>query len=666
FPLTSGDAANVLNVPFDVVLSASCARKYFGDENPVGKTLLINGTDRANVRGVMKDIPANSHLRVDMLFSMSTLLKGMNPSLENNWRSLRCNTYLLLRPDTPPDPLNAKINQLLKSKIDQPDVQYLTTLEPLRSIYLHGKPRGSRSGNAVTGNSTNLYVCSLAAALALFIACLNFVNLSTAFSLRRTKEIGVRKILGAARSGLVLQFLTDAIALSLMAFVISVGLISIITPVFNQIAGKMISSGLLEHPSYVVLLLMASLITGAISGLYPAVFVSSFKAADSVKGRFTSGARGVALRKILVTSQFLISFVLIVATAVLYKQLDFMQNEQLGFKKDHMLAVDFQFDPRAGSQVTKNQLMTIPGVSGASVSSSLPGRPNHKRETTIQRFDGSKEPSGFDAYFVDFDFIDQYNLKIIAGRKFSPSIASDSTQAMIINEAAVKALGYYNPDDVLGKPYSQSGRTGTIIGVVKDFHFQSFREEIQPLTMQAGGIATFMTLSIADTDIPSTISKLEKKWKSIVPDMPFSYFFTDEAYNSQYDSDRRFSQLFLCLVTVAIIISCLGLFGLTVFSTTQRTKEIGIRKVLGSSSIQIVSLITKDFFTLIATAFFLGIPVSWFLMDRWLQEFAYRTDVSIWIYGLAGVALGLIAFVTISFQAIQAANADPVRSLKAE
>lgn len=414
------------------------------------------------------------------------------------------------------------------------------------------------------------------------------------------------------------------------------------------------------------LLLMASLITGAISGLYPAVLVSSFKAADSVKGRFTSGARGVALRKILVTSQFLISFVLIVATAVLYKQLHFMQNEQLGFKKDHMLAVDFQFDPRSGSQFTKNQLMTIPGVSGASVSSSLPGRPNHKRETTIQRFDGSEEPSGFDAYFVDFDFIDQYNLEIIAGRKFSPSIASDSTQAMIINEAAVKALGYYNPDDVLGKPYSQSGRSGTIIGVVKDFHFQSFREEIQPLTMQAGGIATFMTLSIADTDIPSTISKLEKKWKSIVPDMPFSYFFTDDAYNSQYDSDRRFSQLFLCLVTVAIIISCLGLFGLTVFSTTQRTKEIGIRKVLGSSSVEILSLLTRDFFTLIAVAFFLGIPVSWFLMNRWLQEFAYRADVSIWIYGLAGLVLALVAFVTISFQTIQAANADPVRSLKAE
>jgi putative ABC transport system permease protein len=669
FPLTQGHPRSVLNAPFEVVLSESCATKYFGGENPVGKTLLINGKDRAAVTGVMKDIPLNSHIRVDMLVSLSTLLKAWNPSMENNWKGLRANTYLLIRPNSDPKDLNAKIIRLLKSKIDQKESEYITSLEPLRSIYLYGKPRGSRSGSAVTGNSTNLYVCSVVAALILFIASLNFINLSTAFSMKRAKEIGVRKLLGASRIGLTFQFLTDAIVLSMLAFILSLGVITLITPIFNHVSGKNISLGIFEHSQYLGFLLLISILTGALSGLYPAFFLSAFKPIDSLKGRFTSSVRGIRLRKILVTSQFVISFILIVATTVLYKQLQFMQNQQLGFKKDHMLAIDFQFDPKAGSEFTKTQLMSIPGVSLASVSSSLPGRANHKLETTIKRENGEDEVSNFDAYFIDYNFMDQYALEIMAGRFFSNQIASDSTGAMIINEAAVKKLGYYNPEDVIGKPYSQWGRNGIIIGVIKNFHFQSFREEVQPLTFQTGkisGISTYLTLTIPQTDVPSTIAMIEKKWKSTVPNMPLTYFFTDEAYNSQYDSEKRFGTLFICLVTIAIIISCLGLFGLSVFTTLQRTKEIGIRKVLGSSVINILTLLTRDFFVLIAVAAFVGVPLSWYIMNKWLQEFAYRIDLVFWIFLFAGIVLTLIAFATICLQTIRAAYADPVKSLKTE
>ncbi len=670
FPLTQGSPRNFLNIPYQVVLSESCARKYFGEGNPVGKTLLINGRDRFAVTGVMKDIPLNSHIRIDMLVSLSTLLKAWNPSMEQNWKGLRANTYMVIRPDADPTDLNPKINRLLKSKMDQNETEYITSLEPLRSIYLHGKPRGSRSGSAVTGNTTNLHVCSVVAALILFIASLNFINLSTAFSMKRAKEIGVRKLMGASRTGLTFQFLTDALILGVLAFMLSLGLIILITPIFNQISGKNISSGLFEHIQYLGLLLLISIITCVLSGLYPAFFLSGFRPAESLKGRFTSSIKGIRLRKILVTSQFLISFVLIVATFVLYKQLQFMQDQQLGFKKDHMLAIDFQFDPKAGSEFTKRELMSIPGVSLVSVSSSLPGRANHKLETTFKSVHGSEEElSNFDAYFVDYNFMDQYGIEIIAGRSFSNEISSDSTAAMIINEAAVRTLGYHDPEYIIGKMYSQWGREGAIIGVVKDFHFQSFREEVQPLTFQTGkisGISTFMTLTIPQTDIPSTISRIEKKWKSIVTEMPLVYFFTDEDYNSQYDSERRFGKLFICLVTIAIIISCLGLFGLSVVTTLQRTKEIGIRKVLGSSVINILTLLTKDYLVLIAIAAFVGVPLSWYLMDKWLQEFAYRVDMNLWIFLFSGTMLTLIAFATICLQTIKAAYADPVKSLKTD
>lgn len=666
FPLINGNPREVLNAPFQIVLSQSCAKKYFGEHDPVGRSLLINGKDRAYVTGIMKDIPYNSHFRADVLVSISTLLKVWRPSLENSWISRRSNTYLVLRPDADPNDLNLKITELLRTKIDQREYEYTTALEPLRSVYLQGKPRGSSAGSAVTGNINHLYICSLVAVLVLLIACLNYINLSTAFSMQRAKEIGVRKLLGASRLGLTAQFLTDVIILSVLAFLFAIVLIVLLTPVFNQISGKTVTFGLWEHPHYLGLLLILSVVTGALSGLYPAFFLSAFQPIDSLKGRFASSARGIRLGQILVTSQFLASFILIAGTAVLYKQLHFMQNQELGFNKDHMLAIHFPFNDKANTEVTKNQLMDIPAVTMASVSSSLPGRPNIRMETRIESFHGTDEVSNMDAYSVDYNFMDQYKLKVIAGRAFSNFIASDSSQAMIVNEAAVKYLGYSSPEDIIGKHYSQLSREGMIIGVIKDFHFDSFREEVQPLTLQIGGFEMFMTLTVPQTNLSSTISTIEKKWKSIMPDLPFTYFFTDDAYNSQYDAERRFGKLMISLVSIAIIISCLGLLGLSVFDTTQRTREIAIRKVLGSSSFNIVTLLTRDFLVLIAGGIFLGVPLAWYVMNRWLQEFAYRIDLSPGIFISAGFILALVAMATICFQTIKAANANPAKSLKTE
>lgn len=665
-PLTSGIPSRVLNAPFNVVLSESCAAKYFGTDTPIGKTLLINGKDQAYITGVMKDMPYNSHFRVEMLVSMSTLLNIWNPSMKNNWKGLRFNTYLLLHNNADPNSLNHKIKGLIKDHIEQKETEYITSLEPLNWVYLHGKPRGHRAGSIVTGNINNIYIFSLVAFFVLIIACMNFINLSTAFSIRRAKETGVRKILGASRMELVLQFMTDSVILSLISLFFSLGLIIFLLPFFNQISGKVISIGVFEHPNYLGILLAISIIIGIFSGMYPAFYLSGFQPISSLKGRFDSSKEGIRLRKILVTSQFLISFILIVATIVVFKQLHFMQNKELGFRKDHMLAIDFQFDSRASSEFTKRQLKNLPGVSSVSTSSSLPGKPNHTLKTKIENVVGDFEESYFDAYFTDYNFIEQYDIKVIAGRLFSNQYTTDSKNSMIINEAAVKHLGYNNPNDVLGKRYTQLGRDGIIIGVTKNFHFHSFRKEVRPLTFQIGDILTFMTLSVSQSSLPTTLSMIEDKWKEIIPDVPLTYFFTDEAYNSQYSSERRFGQLFIVFVTIAIILTCLGLFGLSTFNTMQRTKEIGIRKVLGSSALNIAILFTKDFFFLIAVAFLLGIPLAWFAMNQWLQEFAYRIDLSFWIFILAGIILSLIAFMTIFTQTIRTANIDPVKSLKFE
>jgi putative ABC transport system permease protein len=666
FPLTLGNPSHVLNAPFNVVLSETCARKYFGVENPIGKTLLINGKNQAYVTGVMEDMPHNSHFRVSMLVSMSTLLKTWNPSLENNWTYLRFYTYLVLNNNPDAYALNQKLADIMSPLATKKEEVYFPSLEPLKSIYLHGKARGHRAGSAVTGNINNVYIFSLVALFVLFIACLNFINLSTAFSIQRAKEIGIRKVMGASRMGLMVQFLIDAVFLSLIAFILSLSLITLILPLFNQISDKTVSTGIFEHPHYLGLLFLIAVAVGLLSGLYPAFFLSGFQPIESLKGRFVSGTRGIRLRKILVTSQFLISFVLLVATTVVFKQLHFMENQELGFRKEHMLAIDFQFDTWAGSEVTKTELSNLVGVSMASSSSSLPGKPNHKLETRLQTIDGEVLETYLDAYFIDFNFLQQYGIEVIAGRPFSNQVSSDSANAMIINQACARTLGYQKPDEALGKRFSQWGREGVIIGVVKDFHFQSFREEVQPLTFQIGGISTFLTLAISDQDVSSTLSQIEEKWSEIVPDIPLSYFFTDEAYNSMYNAEKRFGKLFICFVAIAIIISCLGLFGLSAFSTVQRTKEIGIRKVLGSSTSGIVTLLTRDFLKLIALALLLGVPLAWLVMKEWLQEFAYRINLSFWIFILAGFVLALIAFLTISFQTIRAAKADPVKSLKSE
>jgi putative ABC transport system permease protein len=345
-----------------------------------------------------------------------------------------------------------------------------------------------------------------------------------------------------------------------------------------------------------------------------------------------------------------------------------MQTQELGFKKDHRVVIDFQFDDKVKkhAETIKNQLTSLPGVTAASISSCIPGRPNHKLDTEIENTDHMNQASRLDAYFVDQDFLRQYEINIIAGRPFSNDIASDSTEAMIVNEATVKSLGYPRPEFAIGKKFTQWGREGFIIGVVRDFHFRSFREEVQPLTFQMGDLATFISLTVSDENLAQIIVNIEKKWNQIVGGIPMTYFFADDAYDAQYVSEARFGKLFLSFAVLAIVLSCLGLVGLSAFSTARRTKEIGIRKVLGSSVPEILGLLSKDFFVLIMIAMIIAIPVSWFSMNRWLEGFAYRINVSWWLFAAAGITVVSAAFASIIFQTLKAANANPVKSLKSD
>ncbi|HET6254373.1 MAG TPA: FtsX-like permease family protein [Puia sp.] len=665
FPLLKGDPATALKEPFSVVLSETAAKKYFGSADPMGQQLILTADNNlGKVTGIMKDMPENTELKADMLVSMYS---GRSDSLrDQNWDGFGVYSYFLLKPHTNAKALEKKFPRFLEEHISKMmkdnNQTYTYLLEPLKDVYLK-----STRGGTVSGSLTNVYVFSIVGIFILLIAGINFVNLTTARSTERAREVGIRKVVGAERQQLTGQFLGESVILCLMAFVLSVGACAALLPSFNFLAGKTIGTGIFNHPAYIGTLLLTGIGIGILAGLYPALVLSAFQPIVVLKGRYASGNKGLLLRKGLVISQFTISIGLIAATLLVGLQLYYMRHQELGFSKDQELVLDTHGDNHRDA--LKEDIKGLPGVISVAMSSNTPGTGEMNAYSIIQNQKGEMQVCSPDLFFVDFDYIPQYQIKVIAGRAFSRAFGADTTQAMMLNEAAVRMLGYHSPQDALGRDFSQWGRKGKIIGVVKDFHYQSLQQVIRPLSLriEPGGCDQ-ISVKVSTTNLKGTIASIEKAWHTIIPYRPFSYFFVDEMFDRQYRAEDRFGKLFLYFSVLAIFISCLGLLGLASYSTLQRTKEIGVRKVLGASVGGIVGLLSKDFLWLVGIAFLIATPVSFWLMNGWLNGFHYRINIwsTWWIFILAGLGALAIALFTISFQAVKAAIANPVTSLRAE
>jgi len=663
FPLVDGNPSTVLKSPFSVVLSQTTAKKYFGDSNPMGQTLLFSDSGfSATVTGIMKDIPENSSIKADLFVSMSTR-KRFRDSLDYRWGQFSVTSLLLLKPGVDPASLQAKLKPFIQrhigEKLKAQQQNYILSLEGLKDVYW------STRGGFVSGSKSNVYIFSIIGLFILLIACINFVNLTTARAAERAKEVGIRKVVGAARVQLTGQFLGESIVVCLVAFVLSLGLCSLALPLFNQLAGKTISEGIFTRPGYVLTLLFIAMVIGLLAGVYPALVLSSFKPIASLKGRFTTSRKGLALRRGLVIAQFTISISLIIGTAVVYSELNYMRSRDLGFSKDQMLVLDTRNDPH--KVVFRQDVAGLPGVQSAAFSGSIPGDGTYSAYSQVENIRGEMQVANLDLTYVDFGFMEQYKMKLLAGRFFHKDIATDTMQAMILNEKAVRLFGYASPQAAIGRSFSQWGKKGQIIGVIKDYNFNGLQQEITPLSICLDfNDCNYLSVKVSNRDLPGTITAIKKKWDQLGTPLPLRYFFLDEAFDNQYKSEERFGNLFINFAVLAIFISCLGLLGLSSYSTLQRTKEVGVRRVMGASVTGIVRLLSVDFLRLVGFAFLIAVPISWLVMNKWLEDFAYRITIGWGIFLGSGLIALVIAFATISYQAIKAAVASPVKSLRSE
>jgi putative ABC transport system permease protein len=666
-PLVKGNPETALESPHTIVISDSMALKYFGSEEPMSKTLKINDEDFL-VTGVMEDMPRNSHFHADIFASMIT--QEQIPTVQEryfqNWARHEFYTYLLLREGSSAEDLQAKLPGFIKKHAAQQITTILgsalsSRLQPLKSIHLHSHLQHEINPN---GDIKYIYIFSVIAVFILLIACVNFMNLATARSANRSKEVGVRKVVGASRNQLVGQFLGESLLFSFLALVASFLAVKFTLPFFNSLTGKEINFMELGNPVLVGSVIFILFFVGLISGGYPAIFVSRHRPANVLKGSSGTGSGRSLLRKGLVVLQFGVSIFLIIATGIVLDQLDFLRNRKLGFDKEHVVVVTIRdHSLRKNSEEVKAELMQNPHVLNATIAIGVPGGVVAGDALRLLTKEGKKTVT-VRMIYTDYDYLKTMGMEIVEGRDFSKDMSTDASEAFIVNEAAVRQLNLENP---LETQIEWGEKEGKIIGVVKDFQFQSLKNEITPLFIQIWPLNTFVfAIRISPENIPATLRFIENKWKELDPAHPFEYSFMDENFDRLYRSEEQLGQIFSVFSLLAIFIASLGLFGLSLFMAEQRTKEIGIRKVLGASAGRILVLLSKEYALLVLVANVIAWPAAYLLMQKWLQNFAYRVAVQSWIFVFSAAAAFFIALATISFQVIKAATADPVGSLRYE
>ncbi|MDJ1467865.1 ABC transporter permease [Cytophagaceae bacterium DM2B3-1] len=682
FAFLKGDPKTALNETFTVILTEQMEKKYFGSQSALGQTILFGGLHPMKVTGVVKEFPDNSHIHFNFISNYQTMFALENPeareNLPRNWIISHSFTYVLLKPNQNPASVNARFPQFLLDhapKQFSKDIEY--QLQPMRDFHL----RSNLGGEAeAPGNITYLYVFTGVAFITLLIACINFVNLSTARSLKRAKEVGMRKVLGAERKHLIQQFLGESFLLASIAFLCSFILIQLFLPVMNTLTGKHLSfSTLLNDPILIPSFIGIFLITSLLAGSYPAFFVSAFQPITTLKGSYTSEkAKGGILRQALVVVQFAASIGLIIAASIAFNQLHFMRNQPLGFEKDYIITAPLFsqnlnniFLPSNDSLYQKiktfrNVLKQNPSIEEVTLSSQALGQGSTRRGIVPEGF--TKEDNKFIACLaVDYNFLKTYNMKLLAGRDFSENFETDKEAAFLITETGAKSFGWTTPAKALGKTIDREGKQGKIIGVIQDFHAETLSQPLEGVLIDVDiPQLNLFSIKISSSNVPQTLSFLEKKWSEYFPEKAFEYDFLDTSIARQYESDQRLGNIISYFAGLVVLISCLGLYGLISLVAQQKVKEIGIRKVLGASISQIVILLSKDFIKLVLISFVIAAPVAWYFMNKWLQGFAFRIDISWWIFLLAGILAMIVAQATVSYQAIRAARANPVKSLRSE
>ena len=675
-PLIEGDANTALLEPNTIVISETVARKYFGTTDPIGKVLQLKDWNNSfKITGVMHKIPANAHFHFDLFASMASLPESREPS----WMTSEFYTYLVLPAGYDYKKLQSKLPQVIEkymgpqlkkalgmdlAEFRQKGNDVGLYLQPLKDIHLHSDLNLEMEAG---GDIKYVYIFSAIALFMLLIACINFMNLSTASASKRAKEVGIRKVMGSLKSQLVNQFLMESLMLTFIALLISLAVVYWALPILNSLSGKNLSLNMLQNTWLIPGLLLFALFTGLIAGSYPAFFLSSFKPVAVLKGKITSVRKTVSLRSGLVVFQFIISILLIVGTTIVYKQLSYIQHEKLGYDKDQVLIVEESYWLGKNQEAYKQKLLQDPRVVGVSGSGYLPAGNSYNNNFMLYPENKSDEFVKTLQYDVDYTYIPTLGMQMVEGRNFSKTFGTDST-GIIINEAAAKAFGWQK--DALNHQLTWPDNNGKkisfhIIGVVRDFHFKSMHERISPLVMVLARNFDNIIVKAKTRDISGLIATMKKNWDPMA-ETPFTYSFLDERFKHTYEAEQKLGLILGIFAGLTIFVACLGLFGLATFTAEQRTKEIGIRKVLGASVSGIVGLLSKDFLKLVSIAFVIASPVAWFMMNKWLQDFAYRTSISVWVFVLAAVLAIAITIITVSFRAIRAALNNPVNSLRSE
>lgn len=664
FPFVQGDPETAISRPGTIVLTESTARKIFGSENPLGKTLKVDNTRDFEITGVVADLPSNSHLQFDYMASFSTLRQ----SQREIWGSANYFTYVLTNSPGNPAALNKKIAERITEytkEMSSGNPVPIVKLQPLSDVYLHSKHLDG--GARAKGDIGYVYGFSVLALLILVVACINYMNLATARSSRRAKEVGMRKVLGAQRNTLISQFFGESIIITGISMLLALILVQLFLPAFNLFIGKTLSFNFINNPEVLVLVLIVGFLVSIVAGSYPALFLSRFQPAAVLKGEVKRSGGAVLFRKALVVFQFGVSVFLIVGSLVVDSQLSYLQNKKLGLAKEQMVIVPIGDRETIGNlSAIKNELMRDAGVLGVTASSSIPGKVMGGYSVAAEGLPEGENPPTT-GWIVDKDFPSVLDLELIAGNTFQETFIPEKGYDYVINESLARRIGW-QPEEAVGKWLNVLGnRMGRVIGVARDFHFRSLHNEIGPLALFISPRNfEYLMVKIAPENIVATMGHIDRVWAKLVPYRPFEYTFLDQEYEGLYRAEVRSGQLLTVFTLLAILIACLGLFGLAAFTAEQRTREIGIRKVLGASVGSIILMLSKDFGRLIVLAIVLASPLAYWIMNNWLQNFAYRIDVSWLTLIVAGIAALIIAIGTITYQAVKAALTNPIKALKYE